>query len=135
MTFMRWTPVQYSPISAVLVEEIPVSPIPSRKRQTRMRRKSSRKNGSTPITVNITSEMNRTLAFPKRSARAPMTNPKTATDRAGRPMIRAVMDSFCPKNSPIPLSEGATAAAPMRMTIEDSRMVKSVTEVGLNVLA
>ena len=36
MTFMRWGPFQYSPINAVLADEIPVSPIPSRKRQARI---------------------------------------------------------------------------------------------------
>ena len=91
----------------------------------------SMKYPANPNTVKMARAVSRTLTLPSLSARTPMAYPTTATASEGRVMISDTSDSCPGKLASISGSAGATAAPPMRMSMELRRMATRVSFVGL----
>ena len=72
------------------------------------------------------------LAIPILSAKEPMGNPNNATDSAGSVMIMEVRNFPAPNSSSMPLRDGATAAAPMRISMDARRRAPLDRPLGLN---
>ena len=107
---------------AVTVLVIPAIPIPTIKRATRRMYSWSGELPSirypnAPATTNTAREVPSTLTFPNLSARDPRANPTRATAK-----------DTCSMSG----RAGATAAPPISMSIEHSRIVRSVNFVGSN---
>ena len=86
-----------------------------------------------PANAKIRRDSNRTLTFPRRSASMPIPIPVMAIASEGSVMMRLIITGSKPGNaSPMAGSAGATAAPPMRMSMEEKSNVISVNLVGLN---